>query len=327
MASKRDSDISKCKSKRQQVFFIWLGILLAVERGEYAAQIARNLNKSPQRISYHVAELKELGYIEKRKRSYPDILQLTEKAKSFLAVLSNEKRRARFRFHHFAFKYRITRDSPDFLPVSEGTRLRGGVVQVDGKVDGYSVRRFASPCGQWLFLYSAPVFGDEPWRLLCDASIALHCLAQEICRRHNMELKRESIMQKPEFDVPSDKFAKYWGQNYGATVKTPDGDGIDASPPGSEWSTELSVEDAAAYVHIARNVADIAQLVRQQGETLDVLEKGSVTQTQRMDKLTDTMILEAAQIRKLAESVDKFVTRFESWMARGDREENPAVSG
>ena len=244
-----------------------------------------------------------------RKRSYPIFLQLTEKAKSFLSGLSNKKRRARFRFHHFAFKYRITRDNPDFLPVSAGTQLRGGVVQVDGKVDGYSVRRFASPSGQWLFLYSAPLFGDEPWRLLCDASIALHCLAQEICRRYHMELEREGIMQKPEYDVPSDPFAKYWGENYGATVKTPDGDGIDASPPGSEWSVELSVEDAAAYAHMARNVADIAQLVRQQRETLDVLQKGSVTQTQRLNTLTDAMILQSAEIRKLAESVDKFLTR------------------
>jgi hypothetical protein len=70
-----------------------------------------------------------------------------------------------------------------------------------------------------------------------------------------------------------------------------------------------------------------AQQVRQQRETLDVLQKGSVIQTKRIDKLTDAMIFLSAQIGKLAESVDKFLTRFESWMARGDRGENPAASG
>jgi uncharacterized coiled-coil protein SlyX len=67
---------------------------------------------------------------------------------------------------------------------------------------------------------------------------------------------------------------------------------------------------------MARNVADIAQLVRQQRETLDFLQKGSVTQTQRINTLTDAMILQSAEIRKLTESVDKFLTRFESWMAK-----------
>ena len=206
--------------------------------------MATRLNKSPQVIAYHIAQLKRQGYLETAgedgKRSYPVFYRLTEKARSFLGAWSNDKRRGRFRFHHYALKYKITRDNPDFLPVSAGTQLRGGVVQVDGKVDGYSVRRFASPSGQWLFLYSVPLFGDEPWRLQCDASIALHCLSQEICRRYDMELERKGIMQKPEYDVPSDPFAKYWGENYGATVKTPDGDGIDASPPGSERSVELT---------------------------------------------------------------------------------------
>jgi len=311
----RDSDMSNCKSKRARVYFIWLGILSAVERGEYAAQMATRLNKSAQLIAYHIGQLKRQGYLEAAgedgKRSYPVFYRLTEKARSFLAARSNEKRRGRFRFHHYALKYKILSDNPNFLPVSAGTHLRGGVVQVDGRVDGYSVRRFASPSGQWLFLYSAPLFGDEPWRLQCDASIALHCLAQEICRRYDMELERKGIMQKPEYDVPSDPFAKYWGENYGATVKTPDGDGIDASPPGSEWSVELTVEDAAAYAHMARNVADIMQLVCQQREALDVLQKGSVTQTQRMNILTDTMILMSAEIKKLVDSVNKLLNHLQ----------------
>ena len=302
----RDSDMSNCKSKRARVYFIWLGILSAVERGEYAAQMATRLNKSAQLIAYHIGQLKRQGYLETAgedgKRSYPVFYRLTEKARSFLAAWSNEKRRGRFRFHHFALRYRITRDNPDFLPVSAGTHLRGGVVQVDGKEDGHSVRRFVSPSGQWLYLYSASVYGDQPWQLLSRVSIELDCLGQEISRRHNMELAFEKAMQKPEFDVPSDRFARFWGENVGATVKTPSGSGIDASE--GEWALELSVEDAAAYAEMPRQVAEIRQ-------TLDVLMKGSVTQTQRMDILTNAMILQSAEIKKLVESVNKLLNHLQ----------------
>lgn len=303
--------ISNAKSKRAPVLFTWLGILLLVEQGEYAARIASRLNKSPQRISYHLARLRRLGYLEtcseQGKRSYPIFYRLTDKARSLRAQLSKKIRRARFRFHHYALRYRITRDNPDFLPISAGTQLRGGVVQVDGKVDGYSVRRFASPSAQWLFLYSRPHYGDEPWKLLAKASIELHCLSQEICRRHDMELMFEDIMQKAEYDVPSDRFAKFWGENVGATVKTPDGSGIDASE--GEWSLELPVEDAAAYANMARNVADISRLAREQRQAIDVLQKGNVTLVQRMNALTDAVILQSAETKALLKSINQLLER------------------
>jgi len=117
-----------------------------------------------------------------------------------------------------------------------------------------------------------------------------------------MELTFEEAMQKPEFDVPSDRFARFWGENVGATVKTTSGSGIDASE--GEWALELSVEDAAAYAEMPRQVAEIRQ-------TLDVLMKGSVTQTQRMDILTNAMILQSAEIKKLVESVNKLLNHLE----------------
>ena len=117
-----------------------------------------------------------------------------------------------------------------------------------------------------------------------------------------MELTFEEAMQKPEYDVPSDRFARFWGENVGATVKTPCGSGIDASE--GEWALELSVEDAAAYAEMPRKVAEIRQ-------TLDVLMKGSVTLTQRMNIMTDTMILMSAEIKKLVESVNKLLNHLQ----------------
>ena len=53
-----------------------------------------------------------------------------------------------------------------------------------------------------------------------------------------------------------------------------------------------------------RKVAEIRQ-------TLDVLMKGSVTLTQRMNIMTDTMILMSAEIKKLVESVNKLVNHLQ----------------
>lgn len=69
----------------------------------------------------------------------------------------------------------LSGDLDRFLPLSKGSRLRGGVLHVDGVVeyDGekFSVRRFHSPHQEQLFLYAPSTVGWEPWRLVSQLSI------------------------------------------------------------------------------------------------------------------------------------------------------------
>jgi DNA-binding MarR family transcriptional regulator len=307
-----EDEISSIKSNSERALFIWLLILRLVERGEYNASIARTLRMAPQATHPRLRKLEKYGYIERvtenGKRSYPAFYRLRDKGKCALQELSSKKRRARFRFHHHALRYKVIRDNPDFLPVSQGNSLRGGVVTVDGRVDGFSVRRFHSPSADWLFLYSEPRMGDLPWQLLTLSSIELDRLAQVICSRYNMELSFEKSMQKPEFENVRDPLAKFWGDYSGSTIRTASGSGIDAST--GDWAEEFTIEDAVHYVNLARNVADITTKLGEEEQRLDVIAKGSVTMAQRMNTLTDATIMQIKSNNTLADAIKELVALF-----------------
>jgi hypothetical protein len=228
--------------------------------------------------------------------------------------MSNETRTARLRFHHYAVKYLIVRDNPDFLPLRMGTRLKNNVIQVDGKVEGFSVRRISGRSEQWLLLYSQARFGDRPLDLVAFSSIELDHLASEISRRYDMSLQFQGIIQKPHFGDPSDRFARFWGQNYGCNIRTRDGSTIDASP--GEWEKELTIDDAIAYLQQPRNVAEISRKQDEDRELflqrLDVLAKGNVTLGQRIDRLTDAVIMNTTTATALMKSMGRLVRMLET---------------
>ncbi len=307
------SHLTNDMSNRAHVFFTWIAILQLAEHGEYAAAIAKHLNKPRQLVGYHIRKLVNWGYLERLcaegKRSYPVFYRLSEKAQSLLQELSNGKRTGRLRFHHHALKYRIVRDNPDFLPLHQGKPLKNGVIQVDGKVDGYSVKRLSGRSGQWLLLYSQPKFSDQPLQAMAFSTIELDHLATEICRRHGMSLEFQSIAGKPHFADPSDRFAKYWGENYGCNVMTREGSGIDASE--GDWEREMTIDDAVAYVKQARNVENISQKQDEDRELflqrLNVLEKDNVALDQGINRLTDAMIMNTTAATAVMKSMDRLL--------------------
>jgi DNA-binding MarR family transcriptional regulator len=305
--------LSNDMSNRGRVFFTWIAILQLVEQGEYAAAIAKHLNQPRQLVGYHLRKLVNWGYLERLcaegKRSYPVFYRLTEKAQSLLQERSNGERTGRLRFHHYALKYRIVRDNRDFLPLHRGKPLKNGVIQVDGKVDGFSVKRMSGRSEQWLLLYSQPKFSDQPLQAMAFSTIELDHLATEICRRHDMSLEFQSIAGKPHFGDPSDRFAKFWGENYGCNVMTREGSGIDASE--GDWEREMTIDDAVAYVKQARNVENISRKQDEDRELflqrLDVLEKGNVVLGQRIDRLTDAFIMNTTTATALMKSMDRLL--------------------
>jgi len=307
------NDLSNKMSKRARIRFTCRVILELIEEGEYAAKIGKRLNKSRQLVTSYIRKLVRDGCVEplcqEGKRSYPVFYRLTEKGTVLLQEMSNETRTARLRFHHYAVKYLVVRDNPDFLPLRMGTRLKNNVIQVDGKVDGFSVRRICGRSEQWLLLYSQARFGDRPLDLVAFSSIELDHLASEISRRYDMILQFQGIMQKPHFGDPSDRFARFWGQNYGSNIQTRGGSTIDASP--GEWEKELTIDDAIAYLEQPKNVAEISRKQDEDRELflqrLDVLEKGNVALRQRMDRLTDTVIMNATAATALTKSIDRLV--------------------
>jgi len=239
--------------------FLYIVILKSIQDGtNYAAQIANHLNKSPQLIHHYLHMLERQGYVSRvtgKKRSYPVIYDLTEQA---LLLISNAERMARaggIRYHHYALRYRIVGDNPKFLPLNNGCPLNGNVVETTERVEGYTVRRWHSPSGDWLYLYSKPIYGRLPWQLLVHATIDLDRLARLIEERFTLRLDFDGIHQKPEFDDPRDPVAKAWAKYYGANVKTDSATGINAS--GGEWATELSYDDAVDYVLQGRRIAQI----------------------------------------------------------------------
>jgi len=186
------------KSNRKSRTSACLAILKCIKEGKnYSAQIAEELKKKPQTIHYNLRALEGRGYVRRTtgsKRSYPVLYELTDKA---AILISNAERLARsggMRFHHFALQYRVVVDNPSFLPLSEGANLRGGVIEVTGEVDGYTVRRWYAPSGDSLYLYSRPLWGRSPWQLLCFASIDLERLSKLIEQRFRMQL---NVRQHP----------------------------------------------------------------------------------------------------------------------------------
>ena len=133
--------------------------------------------------------------------------------------------------------------------------MKGGVVQVDGEVDDFNVRRWHSPNGDWLYLYCKPLWGSEPYRLLVKATIMLYELGAQIQGKYNIQISYEDVLQSPEFDDPKDPVAKFWGDYYGAVVKTRKGNGFDRST--GEWSREFTMDEIADYVDLGSNVAEI----------------------------------------------------------------------
>jgi hypothetical protein len=123
-----------------------------------------------------------------------------------------------------------------------------------------------------------------------------------------MELSFERILQKAEFEDDSSSFARFWGKNYGCNVKTQNGS-IDASE--GKWAKELTVEDAVADIRIGRNVADISEKLHKGLasvlERLDVLQKGAATSQQRIEKLTDAVIMNTTTAEAVMKSIDRLV--------------------
>lgn len=236
-----------------------LAILNCIKAGvNYSAQISKELKKKPQTIHYNLRVLEDRGYIRRvtgDKRSYPVIYDLSDKG---LILLSNVERLARgaMRFHHYALRYRVEVDNPSFLPIEGGSRLRNGVCEVTGTVDGYTVRRWHAPTGDYLYLFSRPLWGRFPWQLLAFASIGVDRLSQLIERRYRMQLKYEGVLQKPHLSDPRDPFAKLWGDSYGTAILSESGTGIDASD--GPWESEFSYEDAVDHVQLGRNTAKVA---------------------------------------------------------------------
>ena len=312
------NDLSNDMSNRARIRFTCRVILELIEQGEYAAKIGRRLNKSRQLVTSYIRKFVRDGCVEplcqEGKRSYPVFYRLTEKGTALLQEMSNETRTARLRFHHYAVKYLIVRDNPDFLPLRMGTRLKNNVIQVDGKVEGFSVRRISGRSEQWLLLYSQARFGDRPLDLVAFSSIELDHLASEISRRYDMSLQFQGIIQKPHFGDPSDRFARFWGQNYGCNIRTRDGSTIDASP--GEWEKELTIDDAIAYLQQPRNVAEISRKQDEDRELflqrLDVLAKGNVTLGQRIDRLTDAVIMNTTTATALMKSMGRLVRMLET---------------
>jgi hypothetical protein len=244
-----------------------------------------------------------------------------------LQEMSKKTRTTRLRFHHYAVKYLISGDNPEFLPLRRGTRLKNGVIQVDGKINGFSVRRMSSRSQQWLLLYSQPrqVQSDEhPLNLVAFSTIELDHLASEICRRYDMSLQFQGIMQKPHFGDTSDPFTRYWGNTYGCNIVTRDGSTIDASP--DEWEKELTIDDAIAYLEQPKKIRDISRKQDEDRqlflERLEVIRKGNVTLAQRMDRLTDAVILQSKGVESERKSIGELVDTLRHLVtALSDRQE------
>jgi predicted transcriptional regulator len=238
----------------------YLMILSCIQEGQnYLAQIARQLDKSPQLVQHYVRNLTKYGYIQPvtgKKRSYPVIYVLTGKAKILISNAERIRRSGGIRFHRYALKYRIVTDNPAFLPLSRaGKPLKGNVLEVTETVEGHTVRRWHTPSGDWLYIWSQHMYGLLPWQLQALATIDVDRLAAFIEQRFRLRLQFEEILQKGEFDDPRDPVAKVWGEYYNLNVKTDSGSGFDAS--GGEWAKELSYQDAVDYVQMGRNVARI----------------------------------------------------------------------
>lgn len=238
----------------------YLIILSYIGEGQnYLAQIARQLDESPQLIQHYIRNLKKHGYIQPvtgQKRSYPVIYELTDKAEIMISNAERIRRSGGMRFHRYALKYRITVDNPDFLPLSQASKpLKGNVLEVTTTVEGHTVRRWHSLSADWLYIWSQHLYGLLPWQLQALATIEVDRLAGWIEQRFGMRLQFEEILQKGEFDDPRDPVAKVWGKYYSVNVKTDSGSGFDAS--GGEWAKELSYQDAVDYVQMGGKVARI----------------------------------------------------------------------
>lgn len=126
------NDMTNDMSNRARVFFTCIVILRCVEMGEYPAQMARRINKPRQFVDYYIRKLARDGCLERLsqdgKRSYPVFYRLTEKGIAMLQEMSNETRTAGLRFHHYALKYLVLRDNPEFLPLRMGTQLKNNVI-------------------------------------------------------------------------------------------------------------------------------------------------------------------------------------------------------
>ena len=223
--------MEKNLSKNRKKVLTWSRILKLLEDYKWGAEVARQIKRSRQYVYYQIKELLQYGYIRDQipdARSYPKFYVITEKGQN---LMENWKRQGRhgIRFHHFALKCRIDVDNPNFLSLSSrrARKLKGGVVQVDGEVDDFNVRRWHSPNGDWLYLYCKPLWGSKPYRLLVKATIMLYELGAQIQGKYNIRISYEDVLQSPEFDDPKDPVAKFWGDYYGAVVKTRKGNGFD----------------------------------------------------------------------------------------------------
>lgn len=238
----------------------YLMILSCIQEGlNYQAQIARQLDESPQLIQHYIRNLTKYGYVQPvtgQERSYPIMYQLTDKAKVLISNAERIRRSGGIRFHRYALKYRIVTDNPAFLPLSRaGKPLKGNVLEVTQTVEGHTIRRWHTPSGDWLYIWSRHMYGLLPWQLQALATIEVDRLAGLIEQRLGMRLQFEEILQKGEFDDPRDPVAKVWGAYYNVNVKTCSGSGFDASK--GEWAKELSYEDAVNYVQMGKNIVKI----------------------------------------------------------------------
>lgn len=219
---------------RQKRVIVDVMMTLILKGVNSPSKIAKEINFKRTRAAYYLKFMKDNGLIRRRLRSNIAIYDVTPRGVSLLQAATRNLPIGRF--ENFRIDYRILRDNPDFLPVSDGSKLNSGVRQTTGKLrlDGneYTVSRFHSQSGDQLYIWAPRSYTTGEVPAIHDATIEVSAVAREIQRRYEIVLSKGEVTHPGEiaFDDP---FAKWFLASGGPNVKVTTDEGkvwIDGSP-------------------------------------------------------------------------------------------------
>jgi len=274
----------------------------------YPAKVARLLGKSKQHVHYYVKRLVKMGYIRRFVKDGAVFYEVTQAGKNFVTRSESLPRGFVFRLHGYGLVYPILKepviaiDWPKVVEMKHWNKLIGSE-------QGLTVEKTPRS----VIIYADVLEGDDPFELLYLAGRECDRLADYLESKFKMVLGRPKPKDRPDWgvwDPVAQKFSEYMRLSNDVAD-------IDRSPPYRKGEIDWrDPESAKNYlltftrlpVMLQEQRKDLTEVkdalgkyVERVDQRLDVMEKGMFLAHQKIDKLTDMMILQTASYEKGSE--------------------------
>jgi hypothetical protein len=257
-----------------------------IEQDHSASQIANELERNKQLISYYINKLKKIGYVKERTRDVYKSLEITQAGKNFLdqyTICHSNNNQPICRLENIRFKASISK-----MPPTESLNWKkvemNNWTQYNSQIDSVNIRLNIGKNPTVEFIPS-PIDGDNPYNLRDKAFYGCIKAAERLEGMLQIEIDVPEQSSSPEYVVYSPiarEFSKYFGQ-----VRVEDIGKVNASGPRRIGEFEFNDPSAAAvFMDLPRRMVDLEQKVENLLTFREIMEPKSEPELPKTEQIS-----------------------------------------